>query len=96
MAKKKKVRLCRLEKMLIKLCTVVLLLFPVTVVLSKAALSNMNLEVEKLKRNINVQKNSNESLTMKVNELTSFENILAVVKEMGLEYNNENILIINK
>ena len=54
MAKKKKVRLCRLEKMLIKLCTVVLLLFPVTVVLSKAALSNMNLEVEKLKRNINV------------------------------------------
>ena len=29
-------------------------------------------------------------------ELTSFENILAVVKEMGLEYNNENILIINK
>ena len=33
---------------------------------------------------------------MKVNELTSFENILAVVKEMGLGYNNENILIINK
>ena len=75
MAKKKKVKLCRLEKMLIKLCTVVLLLFPVTVVLSKAALSNMNLEVEKLKRNINVQKNSNESLTMKVNELKSLANI---------------------
>jgi len=33
---------------------------------------------------------------MKYNELTSFENILSVVKEMGLDYNNENILIINK
>ena len=80
MAKKKKVKLCRLEKMLIKLCTVVLLLFPVTVVLSKAALSNMNLEVEKLKRNINVQKNSNESLTMKVNELKSLDENL--IKEL--------------
>ena len=96
MAKKKKVKLCRLEKMLIKLCTVVLLLFPVTVVLSKAALSNMNLEVEKLKRNINVQKNSNESLTMKVNELVSLENMQLVAANNGLEYNNNNIIVIKK
>ena len=96
MAKKKKVKLCRLEKMLIKLCTVVLLLFPVTVVLSKAALSNMNLEVEKLKRNINVQKNSNESLTMKVNELVSLENMQSVAQEEGLEYNNKNVVVIQK
>ena len=95
MAKKKKVKLCRLEKMLIKLCTVVLLLFPVTVVLSKAALSNMNLEVEKLKRNINVQKNSNESLTMKVNELKSLANIDVVAESEGLSYNSDNIKVIS-
>ena len=94
MAKKKKVKLCRLEKMLIKLCTVVLLLFPVTVVLSKAALSNMNLEVEKLKRNINVQKNSNESLTMKVNELKSMANITIVAENEGLSYNSDNVKVI--
>lgn len=94
MAKKKKVKLCRLEKMLIKLCTVVLLLFPVTVVLSKAALSNMNLEVEKLKRNINVQKNSNESLTMKVNELKSLANIDAIAESEGLSYNSDNVIVI--
>ena len=94
MAKKKKVRLCRLEKMLIKLCTVVLLLFPVTVVLSKAALTNMNLEVEKLKRNINVQKNSNESLTMKVNELKSLANIDVIAESEGLSYNSDNVIVI--
>lgn len=94
MAKKKKVRLCRLEKMLIKLCTVVLLLFPVTVVLSKAALSNMNLEVEKLKRNINVQKNSNESLAMKVNELKSLANIDVIAESEGLSYNSDNVIVI--
>ena len=94
MAKKKKVKWCRLEKMLIKLCTVVLLLFPVTVVLSKAALSNMNLEVEKLKRNINVQKNSNESLTMKVNELKSLANIDVIAESEGLSYNSDNVIVI--
>lgn len=94
MTKKKKVKLCRLEKMLIKLCTVVLLLFPVTVVLSKAALSNMNLEVEKLKRNINVQKNSNESLTMKVNELKSLANIDVIAESEGLSYNSDNVIVI--
>lgn len=94
MVKKKKVKLCRLEKMLIKLCTVVLLLFPVTVVLSKAALSNMNLEVEKLKRNINVQKNSNESLTMKVNELKSLANIDVIAESEGLSYNSDNVIVI--
>ena len=71
----KKVKLFRIERMLIKICTILLVIFPVTIVLSKAALSNINLEVEVLKRQINTQKNSNESLTMKVNELKSLANI---------------------
>ena len=33
---------------------------------------------------------------MKVNELTSFENVQKVVEEMGLAYNNDNIIIIDK
>ena len=33
---------------------------------------------------------------MKVNELTSFENVKGVVKEMGLAYNNDNIIVVGK
>ena len=61
-----------------------------------ASIGELKMSIEEIKYNIDDQEKKNESLTMKVNELTSFENILAVVKEMGLEYNNENILIINK
>ena len=75
-------------------CTILLVLFPVTIVLSKAALSNMNLEVEVLKRQINTQKNSNESLTMKVNELKSLANIDIIAESEGLSYNSDNIIVI--
>jgi len=90
----KKVKLFRIERMLIKICTILLVIFPVTIVLSKAALSNMNLEVEVLKRQINTQKNSNESLTMKVNELKSLANIDAIAENEGLSYNSDNIIVI--
>lgn len=91
---KKKVKLFRIERMLIKLCTILLVLFPVTIVLSKAALSNMNLEVEVLKREVNTQKNSNESLSMKVNELKSLANIDIIAESEGLSYNSDNIIVI--
>ena len=93
--KKKSKKLFRIEKMLIKFSLILLVLFPIASVLSKAALSNMNLEVEKLKRQINVQKNSNESLTMKVNELKSLANIDVVAESEGLSYNSDNIKVIS-
>ena len=93
--RKRQVKLFRIEKLLIRLCTILLILFPVSIVLSKAALSNMNLEVEKLKRQINVQKNANESLTMKVNQLKSLANIDVVAESEGLSYNSSNIIVIN-
>jgi len=48
-----------------------------------------------VKYNIDAKEKKNESLTMKVNELTSFENVNSVVKEMGLAYNNDNIIVID-
>ena len=54
------------------------------------------MNVEKLKYDITEQEKKNESLTMKVNELTSFDKVKDIAKEMGLEYNNDNIVIINK
>jgi len=94
MKRKKKVKLFRIERMLIKMCTILLVLFPVSIVLSKAALSNMNLEVEKLKRQITIQENANESLTMKVNELKSLANVDIVAESEGLSYNSNNIIVI--
>lgn len=92
--KKRKVRLFRIERMLIKFCFILVLIFPISNVLSKATLSNMNLEVEKLKREINTQKNTNESLSMKVNELKSMANITIVAENEGLSYNSDNVKVI--
>lgn len=61
-----------------------------------AGVSNLKMGIEKIQYKINNQKKANESLTMKVNELTSFENIKEVIDDMGLAYNNENIIIIDK
>lgn len=61
-----------------------------------ASISEMKMSIEETKYKIDVQEKKNESLTMKVNELTSFENVKGVVKEMGLAYNNDNIIVVGK
>ena len=62
----------------------------------KAQLSSVNIEVEKLKKEITKQEKVNESLTMKENELISLENMQLVAANNGLEYNNNNIIVIQK
>ena len=62
----------------------------------EASVSELKMSIEKVKYNIDVQEKKNESLTMKVNELTSFENVNTVVKEMGLAYNNDNIIVVDE
>ena len=61
-----------------------------------ASISEMKISIEEIKYKIDAEEKKNESLTMKVNELTSFENVKGVVNEMGLAYNNDNIIIINE
>ena len=61
-----------------------------------ASIGNLNIMVERLKSDVSIQTKKNESLTMQVNELTSYENMDSILKDMGLAYNNENIIIINK
>jgi cell division protein FtsL len=61
-----------------------------------ATTGNLSLTVEKLKYEIDNQEKKNESLKMQVSELTSYDKIKDVVKDMGLAYNNENIIIISK
>ena len=61
-----------------------------------ASVGNLNMSVEKLKYEINTQDKKNESLAMKVSELTAFDKIKDVVKDMGLAYNNDNIIVIEQ
>ena len=60
------------------------------------SIGNLNIIVEKLKADVSTQAKKNESLTMQVNELTSFDYVNNVVKNMGLAYNNDNIIIIDE
>ena len=60
-----------------------------------ASIGNLKMNVEKLNYEISIQNKTNESLTMKVNELTAFDKVKDVVKDMGLAYNNDNIIVID-
>lgn len=61
-----------------------------------AQISNVKMNLEKTDYKIELQEKKNESLLMQVNELTSYENVSKVIEKMGLQYNNKNIIVINK
>lgn len=95
-SRKKRFRLSKIELRIIRFCALLILLFPIVSVFAKATLAKTNLEVERLKREINLQNKKNQSLVMKINELKSFENIQIAIEEEGLAYNTNNIKVIVK
>lgn len=95
MARKRKVKFLKIEKLLMRLCVLLLLLIPVSNVFGMAMLSKNNIEVERLKKDIRLQTKKNQSLTMKINELQSFDNIQTVAQNQGLAYNSNNIKVID-
>lgn len=60
-----------------------------------ASIGNYKMSNEKIRYQISNEDKTVESLTMQVNELTSFDNVQKVVKELGLAYNNDNIVVID-
>lgn len=60
-----------------------------------ASIGNYKMSNEKLRYEINNETKSVESLAMQVSELTSFDNVKGVVKDLGLAYNNDNIVVID-
>lgn len=68
----------------------------VSIIFSQISLSKVNLEVEKLKLKVKDQENVNQSLSMKINEMASLENINNISSQLGLSYNNENIKTITQ
>ena len=92
----KVVRFTKGEKLLYSCAVMALACTFLIKIFCGAGVGHLNMSVEKLQYNINTQQKTNESLTMKINELTSFDNVKSLVKDMGLAYNNENVIIINE
>ena len=98
MKKKKKkniMKMQRAQRRNIAFGTCLLLCLWVVSFFAKISLSSINVEVEKLGKEVTKQEKTNQSLSMKINELASLENIQAVANNEGLAYNNGNIVIIN-
>lgn len=82
------------EKFILALIAIFAVLTPIIIVYTSAVLSSSNIEVEKLKKQIESQENVNAGLSMQVDELASLSNIQDIAKAYGLSYNNDNIVVI--
>ena len=87
----KRVKMSKFERLIYTFALVLAISAPLTIVFSKATLAKINFEVEKTKKEISEQTKTNESISMKINELASLDKIEEVAKEQGLSYNNDNI-----
>ena len=94
--KKAVIRFTKGEKLLMSCCLFLLITMLLVQVFCGSLEGNLNMSVEKLKYQIQEQEKKNESLQMQVSELTSYDKIKDIVKEMGLAYNNENIMVVTK
>lgn len=88
------VRFTKGEKLLYTLGVFCIVATIVLKVFSSASISNLKMSIEEVSYQIKDQEKKNQSLVMQVNELTSYENLSTVLKDMGLAYNNENIIVI--
>lgn len=94
--KKRKAKFTKGEKLIYSLAILSLVAIFVMKVFCGAGISNLKMDIEKINYKIEMQENKIESLNMQVNELTSYENLDSILKEMGLAYNNENIIVIDE
>ena len=94
MKKSKKAKAIRGEKIIWLLIFLVLFTTPLIHVITKSKLSQTNIEVERLKKDISKQENVNESLNMKIHEPASLDKIREVAESNGLSYKNNNIKVV--
>ncbi len=94
MKKKKKKGLTKLERFICKSSIFMMVVLLIGIVFTSATVSKMNIELQRINEKVEVQENTNESLVMKINEMASLENIQIVSRNLGLSYNNENILTV--
>lgn len=93
--KKQAVKLLKFERRYTTFGLCFLLVLWAVSFFAKVSLSSINVEVERLNKQVKIQEKTNQSLNMKINELASLENIQSVANSEGLAYNNSNIVIVN-
>ena len=93
--KKGKLKITKGEKLLYSLATLLGVFILVIQIFFGAKINNLKMNIEYINNKIENETKKNESLTMKFNALTSYENVKETIKDMGLAYNNENIIVIN-
>lgn len=96
MANKKKKKLFEQERTYWIIILLILFAIPVANVYTKAILSETNIELEEMKSKVQKQQNTNDSLKMEISELASLDKIQLVAQEDGLEYINENIIVVTE
>lgn len=94
--KNKKKRFTKVERFLYKMCMCIIVMLVVGIIFGKTSLSKINYEVEKLKVDMDNQKELNQSLNMVINEMVSLENVQAIAQSQGLAYNNDNVKTITE
>ena len=85
----KRVKMSKFERLIYTFALVLAVSAPLTIVFSKATLSKINFEVEKTKKEISEQSKTNESLSMKINELASLGYELEITNNMAFIYEYE-------
>ena len=91
---KGKIRLTKGEKLLYTTGAICMVLAIFLRVFSSASICDLKIDIEDVSYKIKNQEKTNQSYVMQVNELTSYENLNSVLKDMGLAYNNENIIVV--
>ena len=89
--KKNKKGLTKLEKFIYKSFTMLGVFILIGIVVTSAVVSKMNIELQEMNKKVGTQEDTNQSLTMKINEMASLENIQGISENLGLAYNNDNI-----
>lgn len=93
--KKITLEITKQEKRLIILCGMLIMSILTLDVFCNVQMGSLNMSVEKLRGDIQTEEKKIETLSMKVSELTSFDNVKNIVKDMGLAYNNNSIVNID-
>ena len=79
------------EKFMYKLFVVAIIGLVVLVVFSETTLAQVNVDVQRVEKEVLEQKKKIDSLEMKIDEMTSLDHIKEISLEYGLSYHSENI-----
>ncbi len=93
--KKKRKILSSFERLMYRLCIMIIIALIIGIVCCETSIAQTNVEIQKLEQKVEKQKKKNESLKMKIDEMTSLDNIKEISNEYGLSYRSENIKTIN-